>query len=132
MLPRPACGARAGVKGAAPLVTSSLQQVVCLSHRHHASRGARPGDPRFWRQPDRRLRAGARPGLPAAAQAALHRQGIEARVVNAGVSGDTTAGGLARLDWALADKPDLVILALGANDALRGIDPRPCAATSTR
>ena len=44
-------------------------------------------------------------------------------MVNAGVSGDTTAGGLARLDWALADKPDLVILALGANDALRGIDP---------
>ena len=44
-------------------------------------------------------------------------------MINAGVSGDTTAGGLARLDWALADKPDLVILALGANDALRGIDP---------
>ena len=39
------------------------------------------------------------------------------------VSGDTTAGGLARLDWALAEKPDLVILELGANDALRGIDP---------
>src|SRR5436305_6662793 len=53
----------------------------------------------------------------------LHQRGIGARVVNAGVSGDTTAGGLARLDWALADKPDLVILALGANDALRGIDP---------
>src|SRR5690348_10421325 len=61
--------------------------------------------------------------FPPRLQAALHRQGIEARVVNAGVSGDTTAGGLARLDWALADKPDLVILALGANDALRGIDP---------
>ena len=37
--------------------------------------------------------------------------------------GDTTAGGLARLDWSLADKPDLVILELGANDMLRGIDP---------
>jgi acyl-CoA thioesterase-1 len=61
--------------------------------------------------------------FPARLQAALHRQGIEARVVNAGVSGDTTAGGLARLDWALADKPNLVILALGSNDALRGIDP---------
>jgi acyl-CoA thioesterase-1 len=48
---------------------------------------------------------------------------VAARVVNAGVSGDTTTDGLARLDWALADKPDLVILALGANDALRGIDP---------
>src|SRR5215470_1912035 len=53
----------------------------------------------------------------------LHEHGIAARVVNAGVSSDTTAGGLARLDWALADKPDLVILALGANDALRGIEP---------
>ncbi len=61
--------------------------------------------------------------FPARLQAWLHQRGIEARVVNAGVSGDTTAGGLARLDWALADKPDLVILALGANDALRGIDP---------
>jgi acyl-CoA thioesterase-1 len=61
--------------------------------------------------------------FPARLEAWLHQQGIEARVVNAGVSGDTTAGGLARLDWALADKPDLVILALGANDALRGIDP---------
>jgi acyl-CoA thioesterase I len=61
--------------------------------------------------------------FPARLEAWLHRNGIEARVVNAGVSGDTTAGGLARLDWALADKPDLVILALGANDALRGIDP---------
>ena len=49
--------------------------------------------------------------------------GSTTRVVNAGVSGDTTTDGLARLDWALADKPDLVILALGANDALRGIDP---------
>ncbi len=61
--------------------------------------------------------------FPARLEAWLHQRGIEARVVNAGVSGDTTAGGLARLDWALADKPDLVILALGANDALRGIEP---------
>ena len=61
--------------------------------------------------------------FPARLQAALGQQGIEVRVINAGVSGDTTAGGLARLDWALADKPDLVILAFGANDALRGIDP---------
>ena len=61
--------------------------------------------------------------FPARLEAWLHQQGTEARVVNAGVSGDTTAGGLARLDWALADKPDLVILALGANDALRGIEP---------
>ncbi len=61
--------------------------------------------------------------FPARLEAWLHERGIAARVVNAGVSGDTTAGGLARLDWALADKPDLVILALGSNDALRGIEP---------
>jgi acyl-CoA thioesterase-1 len=61
--------------------------------------------------------------FPTRLEAALRGRGIEVRIVNGGVSGDTTAGGLARLDWALADKPDLVILALGANDALRGIDP---------
>lgn len=69
-------------------------------------------------------------GLPEAAsfpsrlEARLKAEGVGAHVVNAGVSGDTTAGGLARLDWALADKPDIVILELGANDALRGIDPK--------
>ena len=61
--------------------------------------------------------------FPARLEAWLRGKGVEARVINAGVSGDTTAGGLVRIDWALAEKPDLVILALGANDALRGIDP---------
>jgi len=61
--------------------------------------------------------------FPARLEARLRGQGIAAHVINAGKSGDTTAGGLARLDWALADKPDVVILELGANDALRGIDP---------
>jgi len=63
-------------------------------------------------------------GFAARLEARLKAEGIRARVVSAGVSGDTTAGGLARLDWALAGKPDLVILELGANDALRGIDPK--------
>jgi acyl-CoA thioesterase I len=54
---------------------------------------------------------------------ALRGSGVEAEVIDAGVSGDTTAGGLARIEWALADAPDLVILELGANDMLRGIDP---------
>ena len=45
-------------------------------------------------------------------------------VINAGVSGDTSAGGRSRLGWALADKPDAVLLELGANDGLRGIDPK--------
>jgi len=61
--------------------------------------------------------------FPARLEVWLRAHGIPVRVINAGVSGDTTAGGLARLDWALADKPDLVILALGSNDGLRGIDP---------
>ena len=61
-------------------------------------------------------------------QSALADKGIAARVINAGVSGDTTAGGLARLDWALGDDPQLVIVELGANDGLRGLDPRTTAA----
>ncbi|HXC28388.1 MAG TPA: arylesterase [Stellaceae bacterium] len=66
----------------------------------------------------------ANEAFPAQLQARLKREGIDATVVNAGVSGDTTTDGLARLDWALADKPGYVILALGANDMLRGIDPK--------
>ena len=68
-------------------------------------------------------------GLPAAdgfvaqLQAALDAKGLDVRIVDAGVSGDTTAGGLARLDWILADGADAVIVELGANDALRGTDP---------
>lgn len=49
--------------------------------------------------------------------------GFTVRVTNAGVSGDTTSGGLARLDWSLEDRPALVVLELGANDGLRGLDP---------
>ena len=61
--------------------------------------------------------------LPVRLEAALRGRGLDVRVINAGVSGDTTAGGLARLEWALADRPHAVIVALGANDALRAIDP---------
>ena len=46
------------------------------------------------------------------------------QIINASVSGNTSSNGLARLDWSLADKPDIVILCLGANDMLRGIDPK--------
>ena len=68
-------------------------------------------------------------GLPADAGfvpqmgAWLAAQGASVRVVNAGVSGDTTAGGLARLDWTLAEPAELVIVNLGSNDMLRGLDP---------
>ncbi len=61
--------------------------------------------------------------FPARLEKALRAGGVDARVINAGVSGDTTAAGRARLDWALAGKPDAVIVELGANDGLRGLDP---------
>ena len=57
-------------------------------------------------------------------QAALKRAGIDAAIDNAGVSGDTSAGGLARLEWSLASHPDAVILELGSNDMLRGTPPQ--------
>ena len=57
---------------------------------------------------------------PARLQARLTREGYAYRVVNAGVSGDTTAGALRRVDWVLRAKPELVIVAFGANDGLRG------------
>jgi acyl-CoA thioesterase I len=61
--------------------------------------------------------------FPARPEAWFQSQGREARVINAGKSGDTTTAALPRLDKALADRPDIVILELGANDALRGVDP---------
>lgn len=61
--------------------------------------------------------------FPAQLEAALAAKGHAVTVTNAGVSGDTTAAGLARFDWAIPDDADAVILELGANDALRGIDP---------
>lgn len=62
--------------------------------------------------------------FPTRLQAALKRQGRDVEVVNAGVSGDTSADGLARLDWTLGDGADAVILELGANDMLRGLAPK--------
>jgi acyl-CoA thioesterase-1 len=61
--------------------------------------------------------------FPARLEAALKAEGVPVSAINAGLSGDTTAGGLARLDWALDPKPDRCILELGANDGLRGLDP---------
>ena len=62
--------------------------------------------------------------LPARLEAALRAKGRAVRVIDAGVSGDTTAGGRARLDWALAENPHAVIVALGGNDGLRALEPR--------
>jgi acyl-CoA thioesterase-1 len=61
--------------------------------------------------------------IPVVLQAKLKAAGIDATIINAGVSGDTSAGGLSRLDWSLADHPDAAIVELGSNDALRGIAP---------
>ena len=61
--------------------------------------------------------------FPVRLEAALRAAGLDTRVINSGVSGDTPAGGRARLDWSLPEQIDLVIVELGANDGLRGIDP---------
>lgn len=74
------------------------------------------------------LTAGYGLAAPEAFQAQLSNdlkaKGYDVTLIDAAVSGDTTAGGLARLDWALADGADAALLELGANDGLRGIDPR--------
>ncbi|ACS58295.1 arylesterase [Rhizobium leguminosarum] len=66
-------------------------------------------------------------GFPEKLQAALKAKGLDVAIANAGVSGDTTTGGLARIDWSVPDGTDGVILELGANDALRGIPPEESA-----
>ena len=65
----------------------------------------------------------AEAAFPARLERALRTAGYAAQVIGAGVSGDTTAGGLARLEWSLAENPDAGIVELGANDGLRGLDP---------
>jgi acyl-CoA thioesterase-1 len=62
-------------------------------------------------------------GFPARLGVALAAQGIACEVVDAGVSGDTSAGGLGRIDWVLADRPTHLLVELGANDALRALPP---------
>lgn len=65
--------------------------------------------------------------FPHQLERALNAGGIQATVINAGVSGDTSAGGLSRLDWALSEGVDAVIIELGANDGLRGLNPQQTA-----
>jgi acyl-CoA thioesterase I len=62
--------------------------------------------------------------FPAKLEGALKAKGLNVQIVNAGVSGDTSSGGLSRLDWSVPDGTDAVIVELGANDMLRGIDPK--------
>ena len=88
------------------------------------SAGAAGADRGARRFAHRRARAARQRAFPARLQAALKAKGIAAEIADAGVSGDTAANGLARLDWAVPDGTDGVIVALGANDMLRGIDPK--------
>jgi acyl-CoA thioesterase-1 len=62
--------------------------------------------------------------FPARLQKALESKGIKAEILNAGVSGDTTSGGRDRLDWSIPEGTEAVILELGANDGMRGTDPK--------
>ena len=70
-------------------------------------------------------------GFEAQLAAALHAGGHDVRIIDGAVSGDTTAGGLARLDWSLGDGADAAIVELGANDGLRGVDPAETEANLT-
>lgn len=89
-----------------PAAAGAAERIVMLGDSITAGYGLPPQD-----------------ALPHRLEAELKKAGLEATVENAGVSGDTTASGLSRVDWAVQGKPDLVIIALGANDGLRGIDP---------
>jgi acyl-CoA thioesterase-1 len=66
----------------------------------------------------------AQDAFPVQLERALRARGIAVEIANAGVSGDTSSGGLARLDWSVPDGTDAVILELGANDMLRAVDPK--------
>lgn len=89
-----------------PALAQSPPEVVAFGDSLSAGYGVGPGE-----------------SFPEQLQAALAKAGTPATVVNAGVSGDTTSGGLARLDWSVPQTAAVVIVELGANDALRGISP---------
>jgi acyl-CoA thioesterase-1 len=92
--------------GAAAAPTGQPMRIVVLGDSLVAGFGLKPSD-----------------AFPAQLERALKARGHAVEVINAGVSGDTTAGGLARVNWAVPERTDAVILELGANDALRGLDP---------
>lgn len=94
---------------AAP-VAESVPVIVCLGDSITAGYGLREEQ-----------------GYPALLQARLKAMGLPHRVVNAGVSGDTSAGGLARMDWLLKQRMDILLVALGGNDGLRRNDPEDMA-----
>lgn len=100
------CAIFLGLGGIAAPAAAQPLQIVGLGDSLMAGYGLAPGDT-----------------FPEKLQAALTAKGQDVAVANAGVSGDTSSGGLARLDWSVPDGTKLVILELGANDMLRGITP---------
>jgi acyl-CoA thioesterase-1 len=101
-----AAGLMAAPFAAAPLASAEPLSVVVLGDSLSAGYGLAPGE-----------------AFPEQLQATLQAAGLDVAVANAGVSGDTASDGLARLDWSVPAEADLVIVELGANDALRGLDP---------
>ena len=91
---------------AAPASAAETQRILMLGDSLTAGYGLGPGD-----------------GLVDQLQKRADDTGLSVRFINAGVSGDTTKGGLARLDWALAEGADKAVVALGGNDMLRGLSP---------
>jgi lysophospholipase L1-like esterase len=91
-------------------------------------RERKPSRGRARRQSDRWLRSGSGGRISGLAAKESGASGLPFQVVNAGVSGDTTSGGLRRLDWALRGGADVLIVALGGNDGLRGVPPKQTAA----
>jgi len=96
-------GAETSISISSPTVNQDYPRIVALGNSLTAGLGVSPDQ-----------------SYPAQLQKRLDQAGYRYRVINAGVSGDTTAGGLRRLDWVLKSKPSIVIVELGANDALRG------------
>ncbi len=96
----------ANAQDAAASIGKTPLQVVAFGDSLSAGYGVGPGE-----------------SFPEQLQKALRDKGYDADVANAGVSGDTTTGGLARVEWSVPQSTDLVIVELGANDALRGVSP---------
>ena len=94
------------IAGAASPAAAEPVEIVALGDSLTAGYGLAPGE-----------------AFPEQLQALLEARGYDVSVANAGVSGDTAADGLARLEWSVPAEADIVIVELGANDALRGIDP---------
>jgi acyl-CoA thioesterase-1 len=106
-LPGEAPAAQAGTRGVeAPAVPADAPLVVFLGDSISAG-----------------LHLSANEAFPAVVQRELFDRGVPFRLVNAGVSGDTSAGGLRRVDWILQQQPDVVVVELGGNDGLRGQPP---------